>query len=580
MSFFGTLRRKTFAAVMLINFLAIAAIAVFFQQRATSFFEEEYADSLYDGIHIGGKALDEGFQTVYRIALEASFDARIKEIAEQGDPAALQKLSLLLQQYKAQSPLVDAVYCYLPARGILVKANGYRPVATLPPEERTVWAETIARQTGLRPLAAEDMLGAARKKVLLYHAAVHSGDAVIADLTYTVSERGLYYAYLDDFSRDESRDVLLLDGARRIVSGSRLPDTAETAEIGALVQDAPAGRGSARVGGERCTIAWAELPFSGMTLLLVEKQDRLLHQILLMQLMTVLCALVIAALSAVFLYAVSARISAPVEELAETMKAVGRGDLDVRAAVRGKDEIGYLAAAFNRMLSHIESLVERLAGERVQKKEAELKALQYQIRPHFIYNTLNAIRLAALMQGAKNIAALLGSFIEILRVSTNREGSFAPLRDEIATLRSYIALQEFRMMDVFSVTFDLAQESLACCVPRLILQPLVENSILHAPSEERPSCRIVVRSVVEGDVLRLTVEDDGQGMRVDTVERMTCADGASPGGMSGVGVANVRERLRLYYGERGTLQYESDGCSYTRAIIMLPVSYDMDEYGR
>lgn len=141
-------------------------------------------------------------------------------------------------------------------------------------------------------------------------------------------------------------------------------------------------------------------------------------------------------------------------------------------------------------------------------------------------------------------------------------------------------IQKIGKLHLFSVTFDLAQESLACCVPRLILQPLVENSILHAPSEACPSCHIVVRSVVEGDVLRLTVEDDGQGMRVDTVERMTGADGASPGGMSGVGGANVRERLRLYYGERGTLQYESDGCSYTRAIIMLPVSYDMDEYGR
>lgn len=376
------------------------------------------------------------------------------------------------------------------------------------------------------------------------------------------------------------RMVLLLDALRRIVSGSRLPDTAETAEIGTLVRDAPAGRGNVQLGGKRCSIAWAELPFSGMTLLLVEKQDRLLRQIFLMQLMTVLCALVIAALSSVFLYAVSARISAPVEDLAKTMQAVGRGDLGIRAVVCGADEIGYLAASFNRMLSHIESLVERLAGERVQKKEAELKALQYQIRPHFIYNTLNAIRLAALMQGAKNIAALLGSFIEVLRVSTNREGSFAPLCDEIATLRSYIALQEFRMMDVFAVSFDLAQESLACCVPRLILQPLVENSILHGPSEERPSCYIVVRSALVGDMLRLTVEDDGQGMRGDAMARMTGAAGASPGGMSGVGVANVRERLQLYYGERGTLHYESDGRSYTRAVISLPISYGVHEYKR
>ena len=580
MAMFGTLRMKTFAAVMLVNFLAIALIAVFFQQRATSFFEEEYADSLYGGIHIGGKALDEGFQTVYRLALEASFDARIRTLAEAGDAASLSELSLCLQQYKAQSPMVDAVYCYLPAHGAVVKANGYRPVEILPQEERAAWTALITQQTGLRPLAAEDMLGTARKKVFLYHAVVRDGDTVIAELTYTISERGLYYAYLDDFSRDGSRDVLLLDGAGRIASGSRLPEAAEAVEIGQITEEASVGRGSVRLGGERCTVAWAELPFSGMTLLLVEKQDRLLHQIFLMQIMTIICALAIAALSAVFLYAVSARISAPVEELAETMKAVGRGDLGVRARVRGKDEIGYLAAVFNRMLSHIESLVERLADERVQKKEAKLRALQYQIRPHFIYNTLHAIRLAALMQGAKNIATLLGSFIDVLRVSTNREGCFAPLRDEIATLRSYIALQEFRMMDVFSVEFDLAKESLACCVPRLILQPLVENSILHAPSEERSSCHIVVRASVDGDVLRLTVEDDGQGMTADAMAHMENAAAVSHGGMSGVGVANVRERLHLYYGERGTLQYESDGCSYTRAIIMLPVSYDMDEYGR
>lgn len=580
MKLFATMRRKTFAAVMLVNFLAIALVAVFFQQRAASFFEDAYADALYDSIQIGGKVLDSGVQTVYRIALEASFDARIGTLAERGDAVASEKLSLLLQQSKAQSPLIDAVYCCLPERGVLVKANGYRPVGALTPEERTAWEEMTAWQSGLRPLAAEDMLGAARKKVFLYHAAVRDGDAVVADLTYTISERGLYYAYLDDFSRGESRDVLLLDGTRCIVSGSRLPDAAEAAEIGTLVRDAPAGRGNVQLGGERCSVAWAELPFSGMTLLLVEKQDRLLRQIFLMQLMTVLCALVIAALSSVFLYAVSARISAPVEDLAKTMQAVGRGDLGIRAVVCGADEIGYLAASFNRMLSHIESLVERLAGERVQKKEAELKALQYQIRPHFIYNTLNAIRLAALMQGAKNIAALLGSFIEVLRVSTNREGSFAPLCDEIVTLRSYIALQEFRMMDVFAVSFDLAQESLACCVPRLILQPLVENSILHGPSEERPSCHIVVRSALVGDMLRLTVEDDGQGMRGDAMARMTGAAGASPGGMSGVGVANVRERLQLYYGEHGTLHYESDGRSYTRAVISLPISYGVHEYER
>ncbi|XOQ25376.1 MAG: hypothetical protein ACFWTM_03410 [Mitsuokella multacida] len=164
------------------------------------------------------------------------------------------------------------------------------------------------------------------------------------------------------------------------------------------------------------------------------------------------------------------------------------------------------------MLERMNDLIECLASEREQKKEAELKVLQYQIRPHFIYNMLNAIRFAAMMQGARNIGKLLADFVELLRASTNRHGSFVPLSEEIKTLRHYTDLQEFRLMDTFEVTFDLQDEALTCIVPRMILQPLVENSILHGPSEEHPVCHIQVMARCEGGQLWLSVHDDGQGM--------------------------------------------------------------------
>ena len=126
-----------------------------------------------------------------------------------------------------------------------------------------------------------------------------------------------------------------------------------------------------------------------------------------MQLLCILSALVILMLSAVFLYWISLRLAEPVEKLAETMQEVGRGNLAVRAPVKGDDEISYLSQSFNEMLQRMNDLIEHLATEREQKKEAELKALQYQIRPHFIYNMLNAIRFAAMMQGARNIGNLL-----------------------------------------------------------------------------------------------------------------------------------------------------------------------------
>lgn len=300
-----------------------------------------------------------------------------------------------------------------------------------------------------------------------------------------------------------------------------------------------------------------------------------------MQLLCILSALVILMLSAVFLYWISLRLAEPVEELAETMQEVGHGNLAVRAPVKGDDEISYLSQSFNEMLQRMNDLIEHLATEREQKKEAELKALQYQIRPHFIYNMLNAIRFAAMMQGARNIGNLLADFVELLRASTNRHGAFVPLSEEIETLRHYIALQEFRLLDAFDVAFDLQDEAMDCIVPRMILQPLVENSILHGPSEERSFCHIQVKARCAGSQLILTVRDDGQGMTESCMRMLeqgqpTTSERAH-GGLSGIGVHNVVERLHLYYGVQASLHYDSDGRSFTEATIRLPISRDKQE---
>ena len=235
-----------------------------------------------------------------------------------------------------------------------------------------------------------------------------------------------------------------------------------------------------------------------------------------MQILSVLGVICILLLSTFFIYVLSAK---PVENLAQVMQDVGHGNFSLRAKVEGNDEIGYLADRFNHMLNHMETLVDNLANEKLLKRQAELNALQYQIRPHFIYNTLNSIRFAAMIQGAKNIGELLANFIELLQVS--REGEFGTLADEISTLKKYIALQEFRLMNSFAVDFNLAEESLSCRVPRLILQPFVENSILHAPSPEKIFCRIVVSSELRGEELIISIQDDGKGMTPEILENLS-----------------------------------------------------------
>lgn len=134
------------------------------------------------------------------------------------------------------------------------------------------------------------------------------------------------------------------------------------------------------------------------------------------------------------------------------------------------------------------------------------------------------------------------------------------------------------MMDTFKADFSVDENTLTCFVPRLILQPLVENSIIHGPSEEKPFCRITVRSYLKDDFLYLEVTDNGKGMSLEQMNSFTNMTKKTSGGYSSIGVFNIKERLRLYYGAKGTLIYFSDNKTYTKAQIKLPISHDINEY--
>ena len=147
------------------------------------------------------------------------------------------------------------------------------------------------------------------------------------------------------------------------------------------------------------------------------------------------------------------------------------------------------------------------------------------------------------------------------------------MAEEISILKKYVALQEFRLMNSFAVDFNLSAESLNCRVPRLILQPFVENSILHAPSPEKTFCRIVISSELRGDELVISIQDDGKGITPEVLKNLSAkpSDKKAHGGFSGIGISNIKERLRLYYGDSSKVLCDSDGKSYTKISIILPV---------
>ena len=577
--FYKNLRLRTFAAVMLLNFFVILLISIFFQQRSLSFFEREFAATLYEQAKGSGQRVDNGWQSIYQATVHASFDARLQAMMQEDEVANSREIAERLRAYKKENPLIDRISLYDPSTHLLIRSDEYQAVQQLD-DRGDAWAACIVEQSGRTPLLARDLLGASPKKIYLYNKALRSSDGTfLAWLTVTCSERSLYYEYLAALDQGDRNLACLYTQEGSLLTGSFPGKEAALQQLANKIRENPDGQARLTVEGQDYQAVWLQLPFSRTVFCLLKSQSTLNEQVMQMQLLCILSALVVLLLSAVFLYWISLRLAGPVETLAETMQEAGRGHLDVRAPVHGQDEIAYLSQAFNNMLERMNDLIERLASEREQKKEAELKALQYQIRPHFIYNMLNAIRFAAMMQGARNIGKLLADFVELLRASTNRHGSFVPLSEEIKTLRHYTDLQEFRLMDTFEVTFDLQDEALTCIVPRMILQPLVENSILHGPSEEHPVCHIQVMARCEGGQLWLSVHDDGQGMTDSCMRALEqgeqTASERAHGGLSGIGVHNVVKRLHLYYGEQASLRYRSDGHSFTEATLLLPVSRNL-----
>lgn len=577
MNIIFNMRSKMFLITLSINLVITLIISLLFYQSAADFFTQQYAKSLYDRLYIGMKNVDEEFQNVYRNTVELSFNDNVHNLIQQNTTGSFRHLSETLHAYKEKNTLIDNIYCYIPQSKTLIRADEYNSVQTLTDKEAAALMDILQRQSGMQPLFTKDILSSSAKSVYLYSSPAAS-KSLSAYIICTVSERALYYTYLGDIASNDDNIIYMFDNLGNAASANKYADHATTQHLYEIIREHKTNSADININDKTYLTVYAAAPFSHYAFALSVDKRILLEQLFIIQILIIICSLLIFFAGLIFIYFMAVKLNEPIEALTFAMQKAAKGDLSIRAKVKSRDEIGRLAIIFNHMLSRIDRLIDDLATEKALKKEAELNALQYQIRPHFIYNTLNAIRFAALMQGAKNIGSLLGNFIDLLQVSTNRKGAFAPLSEEITTLKNYIALQEFRMMDTFKADFAIDEDTLTCFVPRLILQPLVENSIIHGPSAEKPFCNITVRSYVQEDFLYLEVEDDGKGMSPEQMNSFVSMAKKTSGGYSSVGVFNIKERLRLYYGDKGTLVYFSDNETYTKAQIKLPVSHDINEY--
>jgi len=293
-----------------------------------------------------------------------------------------------------------------------------------------------------------------------------------------------------------------------------------------------------------------------------------MYQILITIILVVAAVLLITIIS---LNTILKRVVKPIIDLKNYMDLADKGNLTVGVDIQSTDETGLLAKSFNRMLGRIDGLMKQVVSEQEEKRKYELQALQAQINPHFLYNTLDSIIWMAEMKNP-DVVPMTEALAKLFRISLNKGNELISITDEFEHVRNYLVIQSMRYKNKFDYTLSIADEVRYCKTIKLIIQPVVENSIYHGIKEMKEKGRIIIAAFRDEDSLVITITDNGIGMEENICDSILKKEsqGAKNGG-SGIAVKNVNERIKLHFGDKYGLSYVSTKDKGTIATLLLPI---------
>lgn len=269
-------------------------------------------------------------------------------------------------------------------------------------------------------------------------------------------------------------------------------------------------------------------------------------------------------------------ITNPLKQLLNSIKQVQKGDFSQQVNFSGQDEIGELGQGYNAMIVHIRDLIERVYKLRIQEREAELNALQAQINPHFLYNTLDTIFWKAEKNQVPEISEMVYALSKIFRLSLNRGNELTTVAQEQELIYYYLILQQIRFKNKLTYQLDFEARLLELSIPKLIIQPFVENAIIHGIEELETDGNIKISGLLHEDQMFFIITDNGVGMTEDKIQQILSKnhpERITPTTVSGgYAIWNVIERLELYYHADYRLSFDSKPGTGTTVMLRIPVT--------
>lgn len=344
------------------------------------------------------------------------------------------------------------------------------------------------------------------------------------------------------------------------------------AKIAGLGTDLEDGVMRTRVGGKQVVLAWSRIPRIGLLIVHPVPLDSVIGTIAIIRLSFLIVMLVSIAIMFFFIDYVTKRLVTRLYAIMDGMRSVRKGDLDVSVHVAGHDEVSEMAEIFTAMVERIKSLISEIKQEQSLVTQTEIKAMQNQINAHFLYNVLETIKMQAELRDEREIAESLTLLGRMMRFCLRWRNHRVYLRQEIDYVRDYIAIMNIRNDYVITLAILVDEKWMDVEIPKMLIQPVVENAVLHAIEPLGEDGVITISASVDpsGKVLLVSVKDTGAGMDSSMIDSLgiLLAQGAESGNeVGGIGLRNIQQRLRAFYGPDYSLRIQSAKGEGTEVII-------------
>lgn len=588
--FFSSMRTKLTLSYLLLTFIPISIITVFVFDVSISTLKNEVSAYVSNTLEQTSKNIDNTFNQLYNMAANIGLNSSIQRILKSDANRPIEEklkddetASEIIKNEAKNFTNIESLYLFSYNGEVYSLKGSTNSLSTDYNFTRQSWFAQM-KQLGKRSLIIPthiqmDQIGEGKsKKVFGYISEIIDVDTQknIGYLMFEV-DISLFERLMQGISTSGQTQFVIIDNNKTVIYHTRpeyITTQFRTKYVSKLLEEGHGYLSQKEENGEEI-INFYTSANTGWTILNLMSSDILYSRINSFQIALIITITLCLISAIVFAVLMSNSLTEPISLLKKTMKMAESGNFDTQIEVKTRDEIGELSLSFNKMLSQIKQLIQRVYQTEIVRKEAELSALQAQINPHFLYNTLQIMDIMAEENDAYEISGACQALAKIFRYSISKGRELVPLAMEIVHVKNYVYIQRLRLGDKLQVEYAIDDELLQYEIIKLIIQPLVENAIIHGIEKNGKKCLVRIGAQLSEDNLILTVEDDGIGMTPDELMRLRISlyqetEEIKPKRTGGIALRNVSDRIKLYYNEKFGMSIQSKKHKGTKVTLILP----------